>query len=416
MNKSQFYLSECAEVASKSPMCFKLGAIMVKGGKVISTGYNHHRTHYDGSELKTHGHRKPVSMHAEMHAIFNATGMTPSFKTQGLKNHQHLENKQQMNKSQAQSTLSHTSRRRVLRTHGGVFYEPDEPGHPQEFKNKKKLKKKHESRTLSPSCGSSADGSGLESSGGNSPRRQLITSPDASVYLAADITRTGWSSRSRDMKINGADIYIVRITKTGCGNAHPCWRCLEWCRWAGVKRIFHWNEETNQFDKVMVNSADLGQYETAADFRFFAGLRPLCLAPPPTASRSIMPTDGEVTSAGEYQSQSNGHLIGHISKHISMRYGFLQCLHVDAASSDLDTKGFNELAAYAPPDGKRYRSRSRRCRPYRNVIILRKAGDNEKRLAPSILWFMLPLSVVQVSPSVDGAASRRRRFKPSSRR
>lgn len=82
MNKSQFYLSECAEVAAKSPMCFKLGAIMVKGGKVISTGYNHHRTHYDGSEVKKHGHRKPVSMHAEMHAILNATGMTPSFKTQ----------------------------------------------------------------------------------------------------------------------------------------------------------------------------------------------------------------------------------------------------------------------------------------------------------------------------------------------
>jgi len=82
MNKSQFYLSECAEVASKSPMCFKLGAIMVKGGKVLSTGYNHHRTHYDGSEVSKHGHRKPVSMHAEMHAILNATGMTPSFKTQ----------------------------------------------------------------------------------------------------------------------------------------------------------------------------------------------------------------------------------------------------------------------------------------------------------------------------------------------
>ena len=82
MNKSQFYLSECAEVAAKSPMCFKLGAIVVKGGKVVETGYNHHRTHYDGAEVKKHGHRKPVSMHAEMHAIFNATGMTPSFKTQ----------------------------------------------------------------------------------------------------------------------------------------------------------------------------------------------------------------------------------------------------------------------------------------------------------------------------------------------
>lgn len=58
MNKSQYYLSQCAEAASKSPMCFTLGAVMVKGGKVISTGYNHHRPHYDGGELGTHGLRK----------------------------------------------------------------------------------------------------------------------------------------------------------------------------------------------------------------------------------------------------------------------------------------------------------------------------------------------------------------------
>ena len=82
MSKSHFYHSECAKVAEKSPMCFKLGAIIVKGGKVISSGYNHHRPHYDGAEVRTHGHRKPVSMHAEMHAIFSLTGMSPSFRKQ----------------------------------------------------------------------------------------------------------------------------------------------------------------------------------------------------------------------------------------------------------------------------------------------------------------------------------------------
>ena len=58
MCKSQYYLSQCAEVAAKSPMCFTLGAVMVKGGKIISTGYNHYRTHYDGNHLGAHGHRK----------------------------------------------------------------------------------------------------------------------------------------------------------------------------------------------------------------------------------------------------------------------------------------------------------------------------------------------------------------------
>ena len=60
-------------------MLYRLGACVVKGGKVISTGYNHQRPHYDGNETQ---HRKPVSMHAEMHAIFNVTGMSPSFKKQ----------------------------------------------------------------------------------------------------------------------------------------------------------------------------------------------------------------------------------------------------------------------------------------------------------------------------------------------
>ena len=62
MNKTQFYLSQCADAATKSPMIFTLGAVLVKGGKVISTGYNHHRTHYDGLELCTHGARKVRTM------------------------------------------------------------------------------------------------------------------------------------------------------------------------------------------------------------------------------------------------------------------------------------------------------------------------------------------------------------------
>jgi hypothetical protein len=52
-------------------MCFTLGAILVKGGKIISTGYNHYRTHYDGDDSKNRC-GKPLSMHAEMHAIYNA--------------------------------------------------------------------------------------------------------------------------------------------------------------------------------------------------------------------------------------------------------------------------------------------------------------------------------------------------------
>ena len=62
--------------------------------------------------------------------------------------------------------------------------------------------------------------------------------------------------RRRDPRINGADIYVARVTKVGMGSAKPCWRCVEWCRWAGVKRIFHWNGEDGKFDMVKVNTAE----------------------------------------------------------------------------------------------------------------------------------------------------------------
>jgi hypothetical protein len=78
MNKTQFYLSQGADAASKSPMCFTLDAVLVKGGKVISSSYNHHLPHCDGAEVRTRGHREPVSMHP----IFSLTGMSPSFRKQ----------------------------------------------------------------------------------------------------------------------------------------------------------------------------------------------------------------------------------------------------------------------------------------------------------------------------------------------
>ncbi|KIM82019.1 hypothetical protein PILCRDRAFT_8256 [Piloderma croceum F 1598] len=82
MGRDQRYLSQCVDAASKSTMYYNLGACIVKGGKILSTGYNHQRPHYDGNEITMRGYRKPLSMHAEMHVIFNITGMSPSFKKQ----------------------------------------------------------------------------------------------------------------------------------------------------------------------------------------------------------------------------------------------------------------------------------------------------------------------------------------------
>ena len=110
--------------------------------------------------------------------------------------------------------------------------------------------------------------------GGKRRARRLLSGAcwAAGGPVAVEAEEKAWSARRRDPRINGADIYVARVTKVGMGSARPCWRCVEWCRWAGVKRIFHWNGEEGKFDMVKVNTAERGQYETHADIRLFAGM------------------------------------------------------------------------------------------------------------------------------------------------
>lgn len=72
----------------------------------------------------------------------------------------------------------------------------------------------------------------------------------------------------RDSKLRGCDLYVARISKCGqaSGKAAPCWRCIQWSKWAGVKRIYHWNEENGRFEAIKLNDPDVGNaYETTSD-------------------------------------------------------------------------------------------------------------------------------------------------------
>lgn len=82
----------------------------------------------------------------------------------------------------------------------------------------------------------------------------------------------GWDARRRDSKVNGADIYVARVIKNGLGAAKPCWRCIHWCWWFGVKRIFHWNPIAGDFEVLKVNEGYRDHYETQTDVRLFARL------------------------------------------------------------------------------------------------------------------------------------------------
>ncbi|KAH7911128.1 hypothetical protein BJ138DRAFT_1113351 [Hygrophoropsis aurantiaca] len=200
-------------------MTYNLGAILVKGGKIISTGYNHHRTHYDGNEVPKHGPRKPVSMHAEMHAIYSLTGMSPPFKQQ---------------KAEASKD---------------AFYGPSSEPFASKSAGGKRILRTQKKHPLD------VPETAMHRSCGNLPDQ----------VKDCDIRR-------RDPRVNGADIYVVRVVKNGFGSAQPCWRCVRWCHWSGIKRIFHWNSVERRFDIVKVNNLDNDVYETQADTRLFAGM------------------------------------------------------------------------------------------------------------------------------------------------
>jgi len=96
---------------------------------------------------------------------------------------------------------------------------------------------------------------------------------DGALPLPGDVEPSkGWDARRRDSRVNGADIYVARTIKNGLGSAKPCWRCVHWCRWFGVKRIFHWNPSIAEFEVLKVNEGYKGYYETQADVRLFAGM------------------------------------------------------------------------------------------------------------------------------------------------
>lgn len=51
--KTDNYLNLCIEQAANSPLRYRHGAIVVRGGKVIGQGYNDYRSGFDGGALKT---------------------------------------------------------------------------------------------------------------------------------------------------------------------------------------------------------------------------------------------------------------------------------------------------------------------------------------------------------------------------
>ncbi|KAG9049913.1 hypothetical protein FS837_008675 [Tulasnella sp. UAMH 9824] len=316
MSKSQFYLQQCSDAASKSSMCFHLGAILVKGGKIISTGYNHHRTHYDGSD-SAHGQRKPVSMHAEMHAIYNATGMSPAFSRQVKAESRRVSPwrppQYQSSSPSGSASGSGSQSDAAWVDEEEEYSEPQQdvqpppaarqpqqqrrptPPTPQRPAKGPPIFKGTEGRCQEESCTVRTQElarqqstkfiitihqqqQGSQESASTEQQRQWerkwVGQPEPwTVQLQHRPDVKLWDSRRRDPRVNGADLYVARFTKNGLGPAKPCGRCLEWCRWAGVKRIFHWDPDAKphgKWDVLKVNDPE-NAYLTHADVKINNG-------------------------------------------------------------------------------------------------------------------------------------------------
>ncbi|KAJ7153466.1 hypothetical protein C8R43DRAFT_885683 [Mycena crocata] len=249
MNKSQFYLSQCADAASKSTMYHTLGAAIVKGGKVISTGYNHQRPNYD-----TPGNGTPMSMHAEMTAIFKLTrGRAPALKQQVQPRHR-------------TATPKTTARKR-----DSTSYKQERCAAVGAAAQRLRVAAGRESRFLPEEGEAGVLPVASLSSRSGSRGRHSRRSPACGVGVEGAKQKGG---RPRYTRLNGADLYVARVTKDkhGFGCSKPCWRCVEWCAWAGIRRIFHWSVAEGRFVCLKVGGASEGDvYQTVADFRYLAG-------------------------------------------------------------------------------------------------------------------------------------------------
>nr|GAT47965.1 predicted protein [Mycena chlorophos] len=295
MNKPQFYLSQCMEAASKSPMYYTLGSAIIKGGKVVSTGYNHQRPNYD-----TPGGGKPLSMHAEMASIFNATRgqalqrAAEEEEKQPKKHHHHIHLQQQRQQQQQQGEEGNY-------TTNGAYYNNYPNGNNNTTTNNngavrcplvpsRDLDSRPRPRRA-PYAVSTAPARRMDSA----TRHQLHhhqqyrhyphgyegerTETERGRKARAKADAGKWQKRAtarrriRLAKLNGADLYVCRVTRSGeLACSKPCWRCIEWCAWAGIKRIFHWSVLEQRFIclKVAEAAATHDCYETVMDSRLLA--------------------------------------------------------------------------------------------------------------------------------------------------
>lgn len=79
--KSDSYLNLCVEQAHNSPLHYRHGAIVVKGGKVIGQGFNDYRVGYDGGSILKSGILPKSALPMDDAALPNKNSDPPKLKS-----------------------------------------------------------------------------------------------------------------------------------------------------------------------------------------------------------------------------------------------------------------------------------------------------------------------------------------------
>jgi hypothetical protein len=270
MAKSDTYLSHCMRVASKSDMKFKLGAVVVKGGKVLAQGYNHHRY-----VARTN---KPLS-------LLNVTQNRLRRPSLGK-----LQPYAQLTRRDACDTPGrrHAAAPDVAQRDGNMLHAGDDPGVLPFIQRRRRLSR-FMRRPLAILCEHwrIRAAPGMRAHRGIGVRECKNAVSAASYALPVQYKEPTPSTRRLKVNLpvfpsseqlylicpskivhgrtNGADIYVVRTNAAGPADAAPCARCLAWCTWSGVRRVFFWSAARGSFACARVAQPGESVYATRSD-------------------------------------------------------------------------------------------------------------------------------------------------------
>ncbi|KAK0669089.1 hypothetical protein QBC41DRAFT_346661 [Cercophora samala] len=207
--KRDQYLQLCLQQATKSPLWYRHGSIVVKGGKVLGQGFNDHRPGFDGGALKTGSLRKSASPYVDVIKSKERGDATPNKPTSA--NFTPFEiGGDQFNSASGSRVMAKNNTSNEKDKHKRSNFQSQ---------NKSKKKKKGPEKPLD--AGKLRKGEFSE--GPNNTRLEHVDFKNSHELRPKNATchaNVKLHQRMIHPKLIGADVYVVRVTHHRTGTHH----------------------------------------------------------------------------------------------------------------------------------------------------------------------------------------------------